>query len=400
MKYPLEQWDHFIYITLHPGELINTINLGNYTPATWQAPLSEDKNVKICLLQHIATAKKKSHMSACINATHIGCINLSHALSLYIGTVKALPEINDLHRQVLQNYFQLQNKVHEIICFIEENFTSHCNLLSQGTVHLRSCSLGSLGLRFQKCKQILRAHSHDTVLLNIALSSAEKFFSENTLTTSNYIRFLYFKEYVWHLEKISVSLSKEEGVSRQLIQVLLLLNYNRFSFINYLMKNLKEKVNKIDSPYEKIRQWHIYLRDFKQLQHLPRYALFVNAPSLKKIIVRNIKEEINFLKSKEKIKGTAVPSCANILQPTEEPLLTSLSVAQLALFVRLLVDVGIIETKNQLSLLKKIAAVMRTRKTVSISDESLRSKFYAPQTTAAIIIKEYLLNMMNKLRSY
>ena len=135
------------------------------------------------------------------------------------------------------------------------------------------------------------------------------------------------------------------------------------------------------------------------MQHLSDYALFVNAPSLKKIMVSNIKEEIDFLKAEE-MSEKPRPSCPDISEQSREHVLTSLSVAQLALFVRLLIDVGIIQTKNQSSLLKKIAAVMQTSKTISISEESLRSKFYTPQGPTAIIIKEYLLNMMNKLRSY
>jgi hypothetical protein len=362
-------------------------------------PMCEDKNVKMCLLEQIALAKKKSQMSACINAAHIGCINLLHTLSLYISNVKSLPEIKEPQQHLIQNYLQLQSKVHGIIGFIEENFTPHCDLLPAGTVHLHSCSLAGLGLRFLKCKQILQQLSHDTILLNIALSSSEKFFSENMLTLTNYARFLYLKEYVWHLEKVIASLGKDDDVSPALIQTLLLLNYNRFSFVRYLMKNLKEQVNEIDSKHEQIRLWYVHLKEFKQLQHLSDYALFVNAPSLKKIMVSNIKEEIDFLKAEE-MSEKPRPSCPDISEQSREHVLTSLSVAQLALFVRLLIDVGIIQTKNQSSLLKKIAAVMQTPKTISISEESLRSKFYTPQGPTAIIIKEYLLNMMNKLRSY
>jgi len=399
LKYPLEQWDHFIHITLHPGELINAINLGRYASAIWLAPMSEDKNVKMCLLQQMGIARKKRQMSASINSTHLGCINLSHTLSLYISSVKSLSEIKEQHQHIIQNYFQLQNKVHEITCFIEENFASYCDLLRPASAHMHSCSLTGLGLRFLKCKQILQQRSQDRVLLNIAFSLAEKFFSDNSLTISNYSRFIYLKEYVSHLERIVSSTCKNDDVSGKLVQILLLLNYNKFSFIDYLTENLKEQVNEIESVCEKISEWNIHLKRFKQLQHLPHYALFVNGPSVKKIMIRNIKEEINCLKAKE-TNEIASPSHTNTCQLTEERLLTSLSVAQLALFVRLLLDAGIIETRNQSSLLKKIAAIIQTPKTTSISEESLRSKFYSPQNTSIIIIKEHLLNMMNKLRSY
>jgi hypothetical protein len=65
-----------------------------------------------------------------------------------------------------------------------------------------------------------------------------------------------------------------------------------------------------------------------------------------------------------------------------------------------MVDLDILQTKNQSALLKKITTFIRTPKTDLISEESLRSKFYTPQNASAKIIKEYLLKMMNSLRAY
>ena len=96
---------------------------------------------------------------------------------------------------------------------------------------------------------------------------------------------------------------------------------------------------------------------------------------------------------------TTAPS-ASTVNTKEEKILTALSVPQLALFIRLLIDVGILQARSRSAILRKIASSLSTAKTGSISEESLRIKFYTPQSVAINIIKEYLYKMINLLRDY
>ena len=398
MKYPLEQWEHFIYITLHPQALINTINSGNYTPGIWLIPLTEEDNVKMCLLQQVALAKKKSHISACVNAAHMGCINLSQALSAYISDIRSLPEIKEQHHHVLQNYWQLQTKVYGMIAFIEQNFASYCILFKSASAGKHAYSINEIAVRFTNCKQSLQQQCNDTVLLNIALSSVENFLELNVINSSDYPRFLYFRGYIEQLEEMIASSAKTDNLVEKLKQLMLCMNYNKFSFVRYLVKTFEAQVNQCTSANEKIEQWFLYRKQLKQLQHLPHYSLFPNSPSLKKMIISHINEEIKFLKTQQVNQNTSLSQ--NDMLCSQERLVTCLSVAQLALFVRLMIDLDILQTKNQSALLRRITTFIRTPKTDLISEESLRSKFYTPQNASAKIIKEYLLKMMNSLRAY
>lgn len=51
-------------------------------------------------------------------------------------------------------------------------------------------------------------------------------------------------------------------------------------------------------------------------------------------------------------------------------------------------------------MLKKITGLVKTEKAISISEESLRNKFYTPQLGAVNVMKDYLLKMLNRLREY
>jgi hypothetical protein len=79
---------------------------------------------------------------------------------------------------------------------------------------------------------------------------------------------------------------------------------------------------------------------------------------------------------------------------------TPMSVPQLALFVRLLVESGTIKCQNQSLLLRAIAASFSTAKATSISSESLRIKYYATDPASVNIVKEYVIKMMNQLRRF
>lgn len=84
-----------------------------------------------------------------------------------------------------------------------------------------------------------------------------------------------------------------------------------------------------------------------------------------------------------------------------EPLVTSLSVPQLALLLRLMVDAGmLVQGQNITALMSRIATHMQTRKALHISAESLRVKYYSPEKAAISILRDYIQKMMQLLRNY
>jgi len=398
LKYPLEHLDYFIYKILCPPVLINAIKDGRYTSCIWENALTEDENAKMELVQQVALAEKKKQILLHVNAAHRGCINLSGTLSGYIAIIRSLTDISCHHQQVIQNYIQLQNKIDCLIRFIEENFGRYCTAFKHPVCHLQSDSLSELRLRFNKLKLKLQQQCSDFELLNIVISAPEEFFNAPALNIDNYEHFLYFKEYIYHLEKL-LSQDKTSDIEYNLKECLLRLNYNKFSFIDYIMIRLRTGVDEIEPASEKMLKWYSHLKEFKQLQHLSEYGLFPDSPSLKEQIVSNIHEEIICLEKQEQLKTMVLP-VAGPAQVNEERLLTSFSVPQLALFTRLLIDTEILQTKNHTATLRKIAASMRTSKTDSISAESLRIKFYNPESASKNIMKDCLLKMINQLRSY
>ena len=116
---------------------------------------------------------------------------------------------------------------------------------------------------------------------------------------------------------------------------------------------------------------------------------------IKAMLYRLVKEEIDELSE----CGSGLIPVVHTSESLPEKLLqTPLSVAQLGLFIRLLVEGEIIKSENNSMLLRWIAASFKTKRTEVISAESLRIKYYAADQASVNIVREYLLRMMNQLK--
>ena len=81
-----------------------------------------------------------------------------------------------------------------------------------------------------------------------------------------------------------------------------------------------------------------------------------------------------------------------------KPIQTNLNVGQLALFLRLQVEAGIIQTENRQEVIEQTRTYYKTVRSKSLSQESMSKKFYTPDPAAVSILRTYLVNMLNELK--
>lgn len=396
MRYPLEQMDHFIHNCICPHVLIRIIDNNTYSLQIWNPLSSLNDNIKTHLLQHVRLAKKKKHMRHHLNVAHAACINYIIKLSAYIAAIKALEKITPAHQDVIKNYVLLQNIIYSVVAFIEENFGTYTQFEDSPCL-VHPDKLNNCRQRFIRLKQIASTRCNDAVLLDIAFAEWETFFNEPSLPTCKHRKFLYLKKYISYLEKLTL---RYNGLNwnNELKNCLCFLNYNHFSFGNYIMEQFRLATRNVRSHDEKIERWRLFHKEFKQLNHHPGLVRFPDSQSLKKLVSNKIKAEIKYLENKQAETRTGPQK--ETANANENKILTPLSVAQLALFTRLLIDAGILKTDSRSGILRQIAGGISTTKAGSISEESLRIKYYTPQTVAINIIKEYLYKMINLLRNY
>lgn len=82
-----------------------------------------------------------------------------------------------------------------------------------------------------------------------------------------------------------------------------------------------------------------------------------------------------------------------------QKLKTPLSVNQLAYFCKVLYDLKVIQSNNQTDVFKFIAENFETPNSKDISLQSLRSKYYIPDSKTKEAVKEIAIKMLNFINS-
>lgn len=124
--------------------------------------------------------------------------------------------------------------------------------------------------------------------------------------------------------------------------------------------------------------------------------LYCNAMQSFAVLTNHLEESFN-------INTSPVPSgnCRKDQGTGHQKWLTNLTVAQLACFLRLMVDTGILSDPGNITRLSEsVAGTVCTRKNTPVSAESLRIKFYTHDAATINMVREYLQNMMHFLRNY
>jgi len=267
------------------------------------------------------------------------------------------------------NYFDRNEKLPEsYICIAKENIKRQVKQL----------------------KQILsKQESIDTFLTNLILESIQLLLSDESIIIT-YSRLSYHKVLLNELLS-QKAIQTSQGVR----EVLYYLNYNEDSLITYEYEWLKELTTELPTNQEKIAALQFEQKIINQLPLKPNCCYNPNMPSLKKQINGWIDEEVKFL------ENVQLPEkVADKLNENEDKIHTSLSVAKLAVLLRLLVIDKIIINRTVAPMLRVAAKIFTTLQKDDISFGSLETKYHAPDKATINAVKDLLfkwINILNKL---
>jgi len=186
------------------------------------------------------------------------------------------------------------------------------------------------------------------------------------------------------------------GKTTSLNAILTALNFNCSEYMVFLHTTCKHQLNVLDKHEEKIGFLTAELVKYKLLQHTTPVGYHPLAKCVSKTMLSLFKFELHGLKR----QGNTPQLNGQIHAGEFSRIETTLSVPQLALLARLLIDVNIIKTGNQGALLKQLAAIFSARGTAAVSPKSLRVNYYEPAFPAKNIVKDHLFAMLNQLKKY
>lgn len=202
-----------------------------------------------------------------------------------------------------------------------------------------------------------------------------------------------FHNWLWWSHFYNQASSSLQSNETSLNELLTKCGFNCPAFISLLTGELINDISSKDSFNERLAFITKQLLKYKLIPMLGPHSYIPGLPSIKKTMLSLFKKQLLILQAGDSI------SCASTVPLNTFKIPVNVPVSQLALFIRLFIDSGIIKSDNHTELLKHLAAGITTPKTTSVSADSLRVNFYAPPPVAKNIVKDYLVKMMTQLRT-
>jgi hypothetical protein len=211
---------------------------------------------------------------------------------------------------------------------------------------------------------------------------------ENITYNEFYYCIDYINEIYYHFQK-NKGMINESEIKDWLFE----LNFNSLDFFDYKIDEITKNLESMDSDIEKTDLLFHLLKKFNQSRDKNFRKFNQKIPPIKDQLISWVEEEIEYL-SRKKSLGMFNSSNTHNTE-AKVKIQTSLSVAQLSYFIKLLIKVKIITHKNNSEVFRFFANNFNTKATSNISAESIRTKFHNVEEGAKKVIHSFIIELLN-----
>jgi len=299
----------------------------------------------------------------------------------------AYSQTRPLNENILLLYNTISQHLQSTLDFIEDFFSNYFDRNEKVPEPYISFAKENIKKQVKHLKHIVsKQDGTDTFLTSLVLDSIQHLLLDESIVIT-YSRLSYHKMLVNELLSQKVIQSPHS-----IIEALYYLNYNEDNFITYEYEWLKELTAELPTNQEKIAALRFEQKKINQLPLKPNCFYNPNMPTLREQINGWIDEEVKFL------ENVQLPEkVADKLNENEDKIHTSLSVAKLAVLLRLLVIDKIIINRTVASMLRVAAKIFTTLQKDDISFGSLETKYHAPDKATINAVKDMLFKWINIL---
>jgi hypothetical protein len=294
----------------------------------------------------------------------------------YIRLVQALLiNLSDcLHLKQVE-FSTVCNEIENTLQFLQNFFYQQFDLDSRLTKFglCQFCECSKLKLDYWQIKL-----NHSPLLGALEECLANKFYSPGNNTTYRKINYL---EYLLREIESATTVISENYVR----EIFIYNNFNSDCFINYEIELIQTAHRNFQTNQEAISYLQSEQGRIAELKMKSGIYFDNQQPSIKKQLLDWINEEIKQFELKNK-KATD----KDLLIEPESKIQTSLSVAKLAVLIRLLVVDKIIINKSVAPMLRTVTKLFTTLQKDEISFGSLETKYHAPDKTTLNTMKEMM----------
>jgi hypothetical protein len=343
--------------------------------------------------ERVFSLKSKGKIEHYIQRKQQALENLSHRLIREINPIVAI-EIYQFSSEYNKSdclkvvYIYLE----KLLQFIEIEYLQYLDIEIQvpfKTLLIKELEIDS---KIYFVKNQLLEMNLDNQLLKIAYQPLLKIATLNINQQITYNEFNYYSNYIAQFYNY-FNESNQNYNQDKIIEWLFDLNLNNHEFFDFSTDLIQKTLNFENTTNDKINKLYQLLKYHNQRQTRNFMKLRQKLPSIKNQIINWIEEEIEYLNKKNSIEKSK--SFQVIHKEESEKISTNLSVAQLSYFFGLLSQNGILKPKSQSELFRFIAANFKTKSTTTISESSIKNKFYNVETTTVNKVCEKLIEIIN-----
>ena len=299
----------------------------------------------------------------------------------------AYSQTRPLNENILLLYNTISQHLQSTLDFVEDFFSNYFD-------HNEKVPEPYIGIAKENIKKQVKQLKHivskqeraDTFLTNLLLDSIQQLLDDESIVIT-------YSQLSYHKILLNELLSQKVIQSpHSIIEALYYLKYNEDNFITYEYEWLKELTAELPTNQEKIAALRFEQKKINQLPLKSNCCYNPNMPSLKEQINGWIDEEVKFLENVQLPKKVG-----DKLNENEDKIHTSLSVAKLAVLLRLLVIDKIIINRTVAPMLRVAAKIFTTLQKDDISFGSLETKYHAPDKATINAVKDLLFKWINIL---
>lgn len=294
----------------------------------------------------------------------------------YIKLVQAqLINLSDCLYQKEEPFNCLCPQIENVLQFLQNFFYQYFDMDSRLPKHSvqQFCECAKLKLNYWRIKL-----NHPPLIAVLEECLADKCISpEDSIT---YKKINYLKYLIKEIESATTVLTES-----YIREIFIYNNFNSACFVNYEIELIKVEIDKQQNYREIISLLQTEQSRVTQLRIKPIISFDANLPSVKKQLVDWITEEI---KQAEVRNNKAADK--DLMIGTESKIQTSLSVAKLAVLIRLMVVDKIIINKSVAPMLRTITKLFTTLQKDEISFGSMETKYHAPDKNTINMMKDML----------
>jgi hypothetical protein len=281
-----------------------------------------------------------------------------------------------------------------LLNYIERHFSKYFNQDAKSPESYRYMVHRDIKQKIPDIRHTLEKKQADKRLLSIAFSPLDDFVEGVRRKEVSYRKLIYLKELLNELKDHAGSTLENTKLDLQLCITLCYLNFNSNRFYTFCTKEITRIVHEQESLSEQIEKLAYLLKLNNQIQVKPGFAWHPKARSFQEQLSEWISEELYYLEKKQQLFSNS-----NSLEvPRDFKFKTDLSVPQVAFYLKLMMETGVIKNKNALDVIRFTSGIVQTKHTENISWGSLRAKYYQPERHAVEVIKGVVIDFLNHIR--